>query len=109
MRIASAIYRLQPLELSILVDSSWLGPDYVTSCAGMLLPMPEAIIPSTWVSAPSWTAGPEWHGWLTHGSWAAAVQTMRYETWNYAYCSGVCKVLLDPNSDMLFQVGLNLC
>jgi hypothetical protein len=68
---------------------------------------PEAIIPSTWVSAPSWTTGPELDGWLAQGSWAAAVQAMDYLTWNYAYCSGVCKVLIDPNSDMLFQVRLN--
>uniref|UniRef100_A0A383WNA3 Uncharacterized protein n=1 Tax=Tetradesmus obliquus TaxID=3088 RepID=A0A383WNA3_TETOB len=66
--------------------------------------VPEVIIPSTWVSAPSWASSAEMHGWLAHGHCAAAVRAMGYVSWNYAYCSVVCKVLVDPNTDMMFQV-----
>ncbi|WIA14800.1 hypothetical protein OEZ85_003283 [Tetradesmus obliquus] len=92
-------------EYLVLPRHNSIQQEMHTGCLkGVLSAMPEAIIPSTWVSAPSWDAGAELHGWMAYGHWAAAVQAMGYVGWNYAFCSGVCKVLVDPNTDMLFQV-----
>lgn len=41
---------------------------------------------------------------MQHGQLSGAVAAMKYVTWPYIYCSGVCKVLANPTSDMLFQV-----
>ncbi|WIA29226.1 hypothetical protein OEZ86_011737 [Tetradesmus obliquus] len=65
---------------------------------------PEAIVPTMWVSSNSWNATPELEGWMRAGYWSRAVQDMDYAMWPYTFCDGACKSLVDPTTDLMFQV-----
>lgn len=88
----------------IAQPASFRQPGAHNALAGTLEAGPEAIVPSMWARANGWDSSPELRGWLRHGSWPRAVQGMDYVMWPYSFCDGSCKALVDPNSDMHFQV-----
>lgn len=93
-----------PTPPQLTVQHSMLSGCHCCHAAGVLSNYPEAIIHSSWVASSGWDSGPELLGWVQHSQLAPALEAMKYAAWPYTHCSGVCKVMVNPTSDMLFQV-----
>jgi hypothetical protein len=93
-------------EYLVLPSHKSISEEIHSGClSGTLGKEPEAIVPTMWVSSNSWNATPELVGWMRHGYWSRAVQAMDYAMWPYTFCDGACKAMVNPTSDLMFQVS----
>jgi hypothetical protein len=93
-------------EYLVLPSHKSISQEIHSGClSGTLGKEPEAIVPTMWVSSNSWNATPELVGWMRHGYWSRAVQAMDYAMWPYTFCDGACKAMVNPTSDLMFQVS----
>jgi hypothetical protein len=66
----------------------------------------EAVLPFELAAAANWSnPSGEISAWLDRGSFREAAKHLHYTTQSYAHCKyGLCKSLVDPNTDLIVRV-----